>query len=55
MGANGKQAKHATAYVDLNDAKPRTCLRCGKTFDSRSPGNRICPQCTGRKTLQRER
>lgn len=27
------------------DAKPRTCLKCGKTFDSTGPGNRICPRC----------
>ena len=53
MDANGKQAKHATVYVDLRDAKLRACLRCGKTFDSRSPGNRICPHCTGRKAPQR--
>jgi len=52
VGANGKQVKQATAYVDLSGAKPRTCLRCGQTFDSRSPGNRICPPCKGRKTMQ---
>ena len=27
------------------DTKPRTCLRCGKAFDSTGPGNRICPKC----------
>ncbi len=27
------------------DAKQRTCLKCGKSFDSTGPGNRICPPC----------
>jgi crossover junction endodeoxyribonuclease RusA len=27
-------------------AKPRTCLKCGKPFDSTGPGHRICPRCT---------
>lgn len=26
-------------------AKPRSCLKCGETFDSSGPGNRICPPC----------
>jgi len=26
-------------------AKQRTCLRCGKSFDSTGPGNRICKRC----------
>lgn len=26
-------------------AKPRTCLKCGKSFHSAGPGNRICPPC----------
>lgn len=25
--------------------KPRTCLKCGKTFSSKGPGNRICQRC----------
>ncbi len=31
----------------LNDSKParRNCLKCGKRFDSRGPGNRICRKC----------
>jgi hypothetical protein len=24
----------------------RTCLKCGKTFDSRDAGNRICENCS---------
>jgi len=24
---------------------PRTCLRCGKSFPSTGPGNRICRHC----------
>lgn len=27
-------------------AKQRTCLKCGKLFDSAGPGNRICKRCT---------
>ncbi len=26
-------------------AKRRTCLKCGKSFDSVGPGNRICKRC----------
>jgi Holliday junction resolvase RusA-like endonuclease len=26
-------------------ARPRTCLKCGETFDSTGPGNRICTPC----------
>ena len=26
--------------------KPRRCLSCLTMFDSRGPGNRICPRCT---------
>lgn len=25
--------------------KPRTCLKCSKTFSSKGPGNRICRRC----------
>lgn len=25
--------------------KPRTCLKCDRTFDSDGPGHRICPRC----------
>lgn len=28
--------------------KQRTCIRCNQTFESLSPGNRICPTCTRR-------
>lgn len=28
-----------------SQAKPRSCLKCGKTFDSAGPGNRICVPC----------
>lgn len=27
------------------EIKTRTCLKCGKPFDSAGPGNRICPSC----------
>jgi len=27
------------------DTKQRTCLKCGKSFDSTGPGNRICKRC----------
>ena len=26
-------------------ARPRTCLKCGRSFDSEGPGNRICSPC----------
>ena len=28
-----------------SDRKKRTCLKCGKLFDSTGPGNRICKRC----------
>ena len=27
------------------EAKQRTCLKCGKLFDSAGPSNRICKRC----------
>jgi len=27
------------------EAKQRSCLKCGKLFDSAGPGNRICKRC----------
>ena len=30
--------------VDM-EIKKRTCLKCGKPFDSTGPANRICPPC----------
>lgn len=27
------------------DVKQRTCLKCGKSFESTGPGNRICRRC----------
>lgn len=26
--------------------KQRDCLKCGKSFESAGPGNRICKRCT---------
>ncbi len=28
-----------------NLQRKRSCLMCGKMFDSKSPGNRRCPRC----------
>jgi tRNA(Ile2) C34 agmatinyltransferase TiaS len=28
------------------NAKQRTCLKCGRRFESTGPGNRICKRCT---------
>lgn len=36
------------------DVKPRTCLKCGKLFDSQGPANRICPRCQKINTKVRE-
>jgi hypothetical protein len=27
------------------ETKQRSCLKCGKPFDSAGPGNRICKRC----------
>jgi tRNA(Ile2) C34 agmatinyltransferase TiaS len=27
------------------EAKQRSCLKCGKSFESAGPGNRICTRC----------
>lgn len=37
-GSTGKYAKTA-------DLEMRTCLRCGKAFESSGPANRICEEC----------
>jgi len=33
------------AVPDNFERKQRTCLKCGKLFDSAHAGNRICPGC----------
>jgi hypothetical protein len=52
VAASGQPTKSPSAYVDLSNARPRTCLRCSEAFVSRSSGNRICPRCAGRKPMQ---
>ena len=32
--------------VNPSPAAERTCLKCGKKFGSKGPGNRICKKCT---------
>jgi tRNA(Ile2) C34 agmatinyltransferase TiaS len=41
---DAKQTIHRTAKPRFVVA-PRTCLRCGKVFDSIGPGNRRCYDC----------
>lgn len=38
---NAVQTKYRTAKP-IYQTQPRTCLRCGKVFNSIGPGNRIC-------------
>ncbi len=35
-----------TEELPWSGLKKRTCLKCGKLFDSTGPGNRICKPCT---------
>ncbi|HUW32035.1 MAG TPA: hypothetical protein VM223_10515 [Planctomycetota bacterium] len=51
--ANASEKKsHDSAWLQARKArlaewrKPRTCLKCGKTFNSEHPFNRICKRCT---------
>ena len=51
--ANASERKsHESAWLQARKArlaewrKPRTCLKCGKTFNSEHPFNRICKRCT---------
>ena len=43
----GKKAKMMRERKALLGAshKPRTCLKCGRTFDSAGPWNRVCKTC----------
>ena len=34
---------------------PRTCLRCGKVFDSMGRGNRLCGPCRGSSSAEHAR
>ena len=34
--------------LPVAEARPRRCLKCGRTFPSTGPGNRICPDCAAR-------
>jgi len=31
---------------DTTPTKKRNCLKCGKQFESKGVGNRICPKCS---------
>ena len=33
------------AVREAVETTPRACLRCGETFDSEGPGNRLCDCC----------
>ena len=34
---------------DNRDLAKRSCLKCGKMFNSLGKGNRICPKCSSEK------
>ena len=34
------------SLIIVRNKSKRVCLKCGKTFNSLGPGNRICPGCT---------
>lgn len=44
----GRNISSQTLTGFVEERKPRTCLRCGKLFDSRGPGNRICSKHANR-------
>jgi len=44
-GKKAKMMRERQARLE-SFRKPRTCLKCGRTFDSSHPTNRICKQCT---------
>ena len=52
-----RQADHYTANYRLADhcVAKRTCLGagCNRTFMSRGPGNRKCPECAARERGQK--
>lgn len=40
-----KSESLAGTVVRSSQAKQRTCLKCGRSFDSAHAGNRICKRC----------
>lgn len=44
-----KRALERELKPQRTDPRPRTCLSCGKVFDSDGPGNRICPECRSKQ------
>ena len=52
MANSSEKKSHESAWLQARKArlaewrKPRTCLKCGRTFDSSHPTNRICKRCT---------
>lgn len=38
--------RHKVYYNIPKVTKTRKCLKCDKSFDSNSPGNRICSKCS---------
>ena len=43
-GKKAKMMRERQARLE-SFRKPRTCLKCGRTFNSEHPTNRICKRC----------
>ena len=50
MGKDNPAAVRVAREIRLADHAPalRGCLRCGRRFASRGPGNRICTPCANK-------
>lgn len=42
---NSDTGNNRSSLFSGNDKKKRSCLMCGKMFDSNGPFNRRCPKC----------
>lgn len=49
--------RYLRVAAPADDPAMRTCLRCGRRFDSRGPGNRLCRKCrdANQATIQTNR
>jgi len=51
-GCDDEEAEELMEGAVQNEVKSRVCLKCGKSFESIGPGNRLCSNCNhGNKRL----
>jgi len=44
-GCDDEEAEELMEGAVQNEVKKRVCLKCGESFESIGPGNRLCANC----------